>query len=288
MSRRVVSATALTVGAIAIAGGYLGSTARSPGPAVSDAPRQIAPTAPPPVPSGSPTAEIRGAYQPEVGPFALLWTWVADHGSLAVRGAREGSGYVGMLALSAGSRRVVRVGTSPPRTVDSLPRAYLFGPLVLADGEIPIRVSPGARRASTRDPRRISVFLSTPVVAHQPFAGVPGKGFYALEGAEGRTFHWMTGRGVLDLVAAPATNVTAVIRLRLWSPKARRLTIERVGSGTRKTIDLPRREVGTVTVGGVRLRAGRGRLTLTTDAPPPGRRDPRRLALQLLGVTRVQ
>lgn len=288
VSTRVLVVVATIVGGIAIVGGYLGSSAPNPNPAASRAPGQSPALAPSPVRSTLPTAEVQGAYKPEVGPFALLWAWLGDQGSIGVTNASGESGYVGMLALSEGRRRAMRVGTSAAQTIDTAPRSYLFGPLKLANGDIPIGVMPGARRASSTDTRRISVFLSTPVVAHQPFVGVPSKGFYPRESAGGRSFYWMGGRGVLDLAAPPTTTTTAAIRLRLWSTNPRRVTIERAGQDTSRTVDIRAREVATVVIGGVRVRAGRGRLILKTTAPPPGRNDSRRLALQLLSVSRVQ
>ena len=222
LAPNVISGLVGAIGVVAIVGGYLGSTAPNPlVPAATSRAPAVVPDA---------TAVVRGAYQPELGPFALPWIWLSDRGSLAVQNASGRPGYVGLLAASLRRPRIVQVGDSPRRTVATAPRAYLIGPLTLRAGDIPIRVTPGAERASQVDRRRTSVFLSTPVVSHMPFAAIPGKGFYPREQSDARRFHWMTDRGVLDLVAPAALDGLATIRLLMWSPAPRRVRIERCGA----------------------------------------------------------
>jgi len=276
----VVSGLAAAVGVAAIVGGYLGSTAPNPlaSGAMARPPKQVADA----------SGVVRGAYQPERGPFGLPWVWLSDQGSLAVQNASGRIGYVGVLATSLRRPRAVRIGGSPQRFIGTAPRAYLIGPFRLISGAISIRVSPGADRVSPADPRRTSVFLSTPVVSRMPFAAIPTRGFYPAEQADDRRFNWMTERGVLDLVAPPAVDRVAAVRLRMWSATPRSVRIERADAATSKTVSLAARRVQSVVVGGIQMRSGRGRLILSTEAPTPSRRDSRRLALQLLGVTRVE
>ena len=278
LSPNVTSALAAALGALAIAGGYLGSTAENPLP--PDAPRASTPVA-------DSNAVVRGAYAPELGPFALPWIWLSDRGSFFVQNASDRTGYIGFLGASLRRPRTVRAGNSPSVRVDLLPRSYLIGPLRLTPGDVPIRVSPRAERASSADSRRVSVFLSSPVVSHEPFAAIPGKGFYPAEQASDGHFSWMTERGVLELVAPPALDGVAVIRVRMWSPTRRRVRLERVDVSSSKTVSLVARRVHSVVVGGIRMRSGRGRLTLTTVTAGPRGRDSRRLSLRLLDVTRL-
>jgi len=268
--------TATVVGVIAVAGAYMASSGRNADLTPPNKGSTIAPL-----------LLVGGAYRLEVGPFALPWTWLGDRGTLVVRGAAGGTSYIAFRAMSNQRRRTVRIGGAPSKVVDLLPRAYLAGPLKLV-GDIPIRVSPSAERASKKDRRRVSVFVSTPVAVRTPFAGLPGKGFYPEERSAGRRFNWMSERGVLDLVGRIAANGSANVRLVLWAPAERRVIVARSDGGTRRTVLVRAGRPKTVVIDAVRMRAGHGRLILRTAGTVRSRDDSRRLSLQLLGVTRVR
>jgi hypothetical protein len=220
------------------------------------------------------------AYPPELGPLGQYWRWMGSKGRVLTRGTDRY--YLAFRALSVRGRRRITFGTAGSVTVDERPRPFVVGRIV-AGVSTPVAVAPGAQRASTRDPRLVSVFLSGPRLFASPVAALPGDGFYPDETMpDGTVFNWLRDRGVIEVVSADPANSRVWLTMSARSPIRRRLTATIAGARQATLVELRAGRVTSVTLGPIRLRASRGRIELrVTPGPRPEARDRRPIGAQI-------
>jgi hypothetical protein len=153
------------------------------------------------------------------------------------------------------------------------PSVYVAGPFATGNASryrLQVRAVPAARRASRRDVRRLSVFLSTPRVSRSPFAALPGRGFYPSETeVDGSPFNWLRQDGRIDVASASPRSTVAWIRFRARSiDRARQVDVRgaaRTWRFTAPPFTSPPREI---VIGPIELRDGRASVVLRSTTPP--------------------
>jgi hypothetical protein len=199
---------ALSLAILAIAAALLISHRSAP-PAAATA---VAASQPP----GTGTVELHGAFPVEPGPDGSGGQWLGDAASVTVA-----ADWPSWIAFRAVSLRVARTLTITGATgehfearIATTPAPYILGPV--PSGTYVLRPARGTARASTRDPRQVSVFIGPLRAVPQPVAALPAGGFWPTERAEGLTFNWLRDGGIVDVFApyARARSIWLTFRAR--------------------------------------------------------------------------
>jgi hypothetical protein len=268
MTTLVVPYAALLLAVVAIAATYVTSKRIPP-----SVPRAAATVVP-----GGPVVTLNGAFPLEAGPGGTGGQWIGDVASLKLTGV--GKAWVAFRAVSLRVGRTLtfrdRAGDQATAHIGTEPRVYLVGPL--SDGVYALHLAPRGVIPSRRDPRHLSVFLSTPRTASRPLAALPGEGFWPNESLDGVTYNWLRGVGLIDVYAPRARSDLIWLTFAASSIGSRRTLIAQSGLSTHRVVVPTSSRL--IRLGPYRLVQGRARISLhTSPGPSHYGRDPRVLSV---------
>ena len=187
----------------------------------------------------APTLDFATDFRPEAGPDGQEWRWVGESAGVTLRG--RGSFWLAFRARSLRRKRTVyfgaRNGMRLGVDVSPRPAVHIVGPFkVRRMLDLGLQPEPGPARASSVDPRYVSIFVSNMRVLTQPIAALPTVGFYRTEfDSAQRPFNWLNARGTLDVASTDPRASRFWLRFHAQSIDAARELEFRVGAVKRST-----------------------------------------------------
>jgi hypothetical protein len=270
----VVPYAALLLAIVAIAAAYV--TSKRVPPSV--------PRPPGPVVPAYPAVTLNGAFPLETGPGGTGGQWIGDVASMRLTGISKAWVAFRAVSLRVGRTLTFRdpAGEQATAHIGTEPRVYLIGPL--SEGVYALRPTPGGVIPSARDPRHLSVFLSTPRTVSRPLAALPGEGFWPNESVHGVTYNWLRGVGAIDVYALHARADLIWLTFVASSIGSRRTLIAQSGPSAHRVVVPTSSRL--IRLGPYRLVHGRARISLhTSPGPSRYRVDPRMLSVWIGRLT---
>jgi len=254
-----------------------------------------------PPPAGPPDAMARLISSSGVEPgFADLgWQWMGDNARIALQAAQKPV-WIGFRAVSLNRARDLAVAVpgaaafhvlipayhrhDPLRLI--LSHTFEFGPIAFPPPATSLALTafPPAERPSTRDKRRLSLFLSSLRVGPSPLMVLPGQGFYPTETPSGGgPFNWMKSTAQIDVLLGSPTPHRYWLRFVGQSLTAGRTLVFRTPGNAPVTVGIPPLgESRPITVGPFVAPGASAQVTLTTPQPLASvATDPRLLGVQV-------